>query len=361
MNVLVLDQFSDPGGAQQVLLDLLPAMRAAGWRVLAGMPGSGELFERIRGMGLEAERIDCGPYESGRKSAADVARFAADMPRLAMQIRRLAKRVAAELLYVNGPRLLPAAAMASVGCPVVFHAHSYLGAGAVRRMAGAALRAMGARVIGQCEFVAAPWREFAKVSVIFNGVAGPERLPERVRSGAARVGCIGRIAPEKGQREFVAAAKRIHAALAECRFAIYGAPLFGDASAERYAAQVRADAEGLPVEFAGWVADAAACLAELDLLLVPSVGIEATTRVIPEAFAWGVPVIAFASGGIPEVVADGVNGRLVPDSGAMAECAIELLRGDGGAALARAARASWEERFTLERFRCAMLEALSGA
>ena len=67
------------------------------------------------------------------------------------------------------------------------------------------------------------------------------------------MGCIGRIAPEKGQREFVAAAARIHQAIPDCRFVIYGAPLFGDSAAARYAAQVRIAAEGLPLEFAGWM------------------------------------------------------------------------------------------------------------
>jgi len=361
MNLLVLDQFSDLGGAQQVLLELLPAMRDAGWRVLVGLPGNGELFARVRGLGFEAEPIACGPYRSGSKSVSDAGRFVLDTPRLAMQLRRLAKRVAADVVYVNGPRVLPGAAMAGFRRPVLFHAHSYLGPGAIQRMAGMALRAMRARVVGQCEFVAAPWREYANVQVIYNGVAGPASVSARARSGAPRVGCIGRIAPEKGQREFLAAAARIYRAIPECRFAIYGAPLFGDRAVEAYAAQVCVDAAGLPVEFAGWVDDVVARMSELDLLLVPSMGIEATTRVIPEAFACGVPVIAFPSGGIPEVLEDGVTGRLARDSAAMAECAIELLRGDGGAELAKAARESWERRFTLARFRRDMLAAISGA
>ena len=77
MNLLLLDQFSDPGGAQQNLLELLPAVRKMGWHTLVGLPGEGEIFERVRALGFEAERIACGPYASGRKSAADFGRFLA--------------------------------------------------------------------------------------------------------------------------------------------------------------------------------------------------------------------------------------------------------------------------------------------
>jgi glycosyltransferase involved in cell wall biosynthesis len=358
MNLLLLDQFSDLGGAQKNLLDLLPAIREAGWRTLVGLPGNGKLFEQVGALGLETERIECGPYESGRKSAADFARFVAGTPRLAAQIRRMAERVDAGLVYLNGPRLLPAAAMAGLGRPVLFHSHSYLGPGAARRMAAAAIRRIDASVVAQCEFVAATWGP--RVSVVYNGVAGPARLPVRTQEAAPRVGCIGRIAPEKGQREFVAAAARIHRVLPDCRFTVYGAPLFGDSAAEGYATQVRADAGELPLGFAGWVDDVYAAMEQLDLLLVPSAGHEATTRVILEAFAAGVPVIAFPSGGIPEVVDHGVTGMLAKDVEEMAQFAIELLTGDRIAMVA-AARESWERRFTLERYRREMMATMESA
>uniref|UniRef100_Q01S28 Glycosyl transferase, group 1 n=1 Tax=Solibacter usitatus (strain Ellin6076) TaxID=234267 RepID=Q01S28_SOLUE len=359
MNLLLLDQFSDLGGAQKNLLELLPAIREAGWRTLVGLPGEGELFEQVRALGFEAERIECGPYESGRKSAADVARFMAGTPRLAAQMRRMATRVDAGLVYLNGPRLLPAAAMASMGRPALFHSHSYLGPGVMRRLAAAAIGRMKACVIAQCEFVAAPWGPH--VSVVYNGVAGPARISVRAPGGVPRVGCIGRIAPEKGQREFVAAAARIHRALPDCRFTIYGAPLFGNSVAEHYAARVRNEAAGLPVDFAGWVEDVYAAMEQLDLLLVPSAGHEATTRVILEAFAAGVPVVAFPSGGIPEVVDHGVTGMLAKGVEEMAECAIELLTGERRAAMVAAARESWERRFTLERYRREMMAAMERA
>src|SRR5437879_2331964 len=97
-----------------------------------------------------------------------------------------------------------------------------------------------------------------------------------------------------------------------CRFIICGAPLFSDAAAARYFERVREAAAGLPFEFSGWCDDVGAALSQLDLLVVPSAPGEATTRVILESYAAGVPVVASSSGGIPEIVSDGETGFLVP-------------------------------------------------
>ncbi|HUK19719.1 MAG TPA: glycosyltransferase family 4 protein [Bryobacteraceae bacterium] len=359
MKLLVLDQFSDRGGAQQQLTELLPAIQERGWQALFGLPGDGEMFRRIRQSGFAAERIACGPYQSGRKSIADAGRFVWQMPRLAEQIRRMAGQIEADLVYCNGPRLLPALPAA---IPVVFHAHSCLASGALRRLAGLALQRTGARVIANCEFVADSWRKYIppdRVSVIYNGVSA---APVAAGRAAPVVASIGRIAPEKGQLEFLAAAEAIHRAIPAARFEIIGAFLFGGPDASPYERAVRERAAGLPVEFRGWMADANSAFASIDLLLVPSGPREATTRVILEAYAAGVPVVAFASGGIPEVIEDGVTGYLATSVGEMARRAIEILGNPAQRAnIARRARDCWRERFTLERYRSEMLAFLEQA
>ncbi len=364
MKILLLDQFSDLGGAQQCLLDLLPAIRERGWQGIVGLPGEGPLFERVRGLGFDVAQVECGPYRSGTKSAADLSRFARGTPRLTRQIRNMAKQLGADLIYVNGPRLLPAAAMAATRLPLIYHSHSYVPPGFSRKLAGAALRRTGARVLANCRFAAEPWSSYVgtgRITVVFNGVAGPSAPPRRVRhAGAPRIGCIGRIAPEKGQREFVKAASLIHRVLPICRFSVYGACLFSDRNAKQYDAEVRAAAAGLPIEFPGWVANVYSALADLDLLLVPSAAHEATTRVILEAFAAGVPVVAFRSGGIPEVIVDGSDGLLAASVEEMATRVVDLLSGDPARldAMSRAARESWCSKFTLERYRCQVLETM---
>jgi glycosyltransferase involved in cell wall biosynthesis len=359
MNVLLLDQYSDLGGAQQVLAELLPAIRERGWRALVALPGDGKFFDVVRGLGLEVEQIDCWPYRSGH-IVADRGRFLLHSLRLAEDIRKLAQRVDADLVYLNGPRFVPAAALAALDCPVLFHSHSWLPPDRSRIVTGLALWWMNAKVVANCEFVAEPWRRYVRperIATILNGVAGPAEVPLRRPGGPPRIGCIGRISPEKGQLEFVAAAARIHEALPGCQFAVYGEAMFGSPQRKGYAEEVRSAAAGLPIEFRGWVSDVYGALAELDLVLVPSVGAEATTRVILEAFAAGVPVIAFDCGGISEVVVDGVTGVLTRSVEEMARKSVALLKGDA-TAMARAARAEWERRFTKEKFHDRLLEVM---
>jgi glycosyltransferase involved in cell wall biosynthesis len=102
-----------------------------------------------------------------------------------------------------------------------------------------------------------------------------------------------------------------------------------------------------------------AILADLDLLVAPSTAAEATTRVILEAFSAGVPVVAYAAGGIPEVVRDGDNGFLVPECEprALARKILEVVRTDLRG-VAKRARCDWERRFTIARYQREMTDLM---
>src|SRR5712691_4316151 len=157
MNILFLDQFSDLGGAQRCLIELLPAVRDRGWQAHVAAPGNGALRDRALALGATYRQIGSGPYQSGGKSIPDLFHFARELPKLANEIATLAADSQAGIVYVNGPRLLPAA---SIGLPdntpLVFHCHSYLRQRYAAALAGTSLVSAAATVIASCRFVAEP-------------------------------------------------------------------------------------------------------------------------------------------------------------------------------------------------------------
>lgn len=357
MNVLLLDQFTELGGAQRCLVETASALREAGWEVHAAIPGPGPLVTQLESCGALVHELEAGSYSLGRKRVAEVVRYFLTNGALACEIRELGRRTRADLLYVNGPRLLPAAARAGLGMPVVFHCHNRISASAARALARWAVRKAKARVIAAGQRLARQW---PRATVVYGGVAGPP--PGWTRRGGS-VGMIARFHPNKGQREFVAAAAQVAAEFPQARFLLCGDALFQDRRARRYQADVLSR---LParVRYGGWRGDVYGVLADLDLLVLPSREEGGVPNVVLEAFAAGVPVLATPAGAVPEVIEDGRTGFLL-SSHQPAEVARrirellrqrELLREVAGRACQL-----WRERFTAEHYRRRIAEAVGAA
>jgi glycosyltransferase involved in cell wall biosynthesis len=345
MHVLFLDQFSELGGAQRCLLDLLPEIETRGWHASAALPGNGPLVDLLRARGVRVHQIPCGPYRSGRKSVSDMLRFTRDVQGQVSVLRALEF----DLLYVNGPRALPGAAIAfGSSRPALFHAHSRLSSRFEHWLERWSIRRTDATVVS-CARAVAPSVRSGKLTVIANGT--PD-LSVRERGVAGwRIGIIGRISPEKGQLEFLRAAAILAREFKDARFVLCGAPSFQH---EKYFRRVQKYAGCLPLDLLGWRDDVAPVLAELDLLVIAS-KTEGMPRVMLEAFSAGVPVVAFPVGGIPEVITDGETGFLVRERTAEALAARMreiILFGQGPLRrVANNARREWETKYTVEHYR----------
>lgn len=345
MRILVLDQYGEAGGAQRCLLDAVAGFRERGWEIHAAVP-EGELFSRLEPVCKNIAPITCGPFRPARKTALDFIRFLVQTPAQVRTIRTLLRTAHFDGVYVNGPRLMPAAAIAHETTPVIFHAHNVVTGGGASMALHTALRSSRAAVIASSQFVARSLAvDGCAFRVIPNGVP-PCAAPRNPRNGPPIIAVLGRIAPEKGQLEFVRAAAKLRGA----RFVIAGAPMFADGA---YFEQVRAEAERAGVVFAGWIADPDRFLSGVDLLVVPSGPIDATPRVILEAQAASAPVLAFRSGGIPELIEHGETGILVdersPEALAWAIAAALSNRAELERMAARALE-RWRGEFTLARF-----------
>jgi glycosyltransferase involved in cell wall biosynthesis len=355
------------GGGQRSLLDLLPAFAARDWQALVIAPEEGPLTEAARTLGNRTECLRCRSYTSIRKPAWEFWQYACELPQLAGEIRQLVQANNINLLYVNGPRLLPPAAWISRqhSIPLVFHCHNRLLQPSAIFLAGEALQFASGRVIACCRYAAEPLRGYLKeasLSILYNGVRALNDFALRPTDKLRRIGVLGRIETEKGQMEFVRAAKFVLEEFPDCLFFIVGAPLFSNAS---YYNRVVAASQGLPIEFPGWQTDTSPVFAGLDLLIVPSTSFEATTRVILESYSAGVPVIAFPSGGIPEILDDGETGFLASaiTPKALAERITSVLRmipADVAAVVAKAYR-KWRGYYTLEMYQERVCDVLSRA
>lgn len=121
------------------------------------------------------------------------------------------------------------------------------------------------------------------------------------------VGNVAALVDHKDHATFLAAAGRITATGSDAHFVLVGA---GPLRAE-LVARARALGIGDRVHFTGFRRDVPDVLTALDVLLFTS-KTEGLGSSILEAWAGGVPVVATAAGGVPELVVDGETGLLAP-------------------------------------------------
>jgi glycosyltransferase involved in cell wall biosynthesis len=147
----------------------------------------------------------------------------------------------------------------------------------------------------------------------------------------------------KGQREFLAAAARMHRDAPQARFLIVGRGNMEEI--------LRADIQRLGLTGKAWLTgqkrDMPGIMNAMDCLVHPQIGTEALGLVVCEAHACGKPVIASALDGIPEAFAPGACGKLVPqeDVAALAGAMLEQTRMPPPAASERAAMHDRVEKF----------------
>jgi glycosyltransferase involved in cell wall biosynthesis len=182
------------------------------------------------------------------------------------------------------------------------------------------------------------------VHVIHNGVPPVDPAVAPVRAhGELVVGCVGRLDPVKGQDVLIDALTRLPGVRAR---------LIGSGAQE---AALRARAERLGVagrvELTGWSDRVADLLDGVDIYCQPS-RYETLGLALIEAMGAGLPCVASATGGVPELFDGGRCGHLVPigDPAALA-AAIDRLAADPGARerLGRRARERTRAAFTAER------------
>ena len=161
------------------------------------------------------------------------------------------------------------------------------------------------------------------------------------------VGNVAALVSHKGQRHLIDAAHLVVSEVPDARFVILGE---GELR-EHLERQIRDYHLEKHVLLPGFRTDVLGCLKGIDTFVMSSVTEGLGTSLL-DAMACSRPIVATNVGGIPEVVADGVTGILVPprDHHAMARAIVGLLRDEGRRrAFGAAGLSRVRERFTVER------------
>jgi len=195
-----------------------------------------------------------------------------------------------------------------------------------------------------------------KVMTIHNGVdlrrfGDADREAGRAALGVDRdtvvLGTVGRLDPVKDQARLLEAYARIPAeAGRHCLVLVGDGPCRRDLEARAAQPDLRGR-----VHLLGERRDVPCLLAGFDVFALPSIA-EGISNTVLEAMASGLPLVATRTGGNPELVEDGVTGRLVPvgDTAALTEALTGYVReGHLRAMHGKAGRQRAVDHFSLER------------
>lgn len=187
-----------------------------------------------------------------------------------------------------------------------------------------------------------------RVFVIYNGL---ESMPADVPPLGERpleVLTVANLNPRKGHREYLQVVREVLKAVPDAKFVFVGRD---DMNGEVQQAIEEAGLSG-HVCCEGFQGNVTPWFRRARLMVLPSLWGEGCPTSILEAFAYGLPVVAYAIDGIPELIEDGIDGVVVlpnkPDE--LASAIVRILENPVSAeSMGMAGREKVASRFTLAR------------
>ncbi len=314
----------DPGGTEKLVLDLAArCSRSSATRVFC-LDRAGEWAPQLTDMGVPVDVV-------GRRPGFDWT--------VAWRLRRLSGAHRVDVLHCHQYSPFVYGAMAAVtrpGLRVVFTEHGRLSGAAPSRRRTVVNRVL-APIPSVITAVSQELREFMiaegfpahRVEVVHNGIdAGVEPTPEArdlarmnlgVTEGDFVVGTAARLDPVKNLGMALDACAALRARVPNAILVVIGDGPERDMLLDRAGQH-----DGKAIRWLGYRQDVRALLPGMDVYLNTSIS-EGVSVTILEAMAAGIPVVATAVGGTPEVVAPDVTGLLI-GNGDASGCARALER-----------------------------------
>lgn len=370
MRILCVHQGFELYGSDRCFADWVRALRAERpeARITVVLPRAGPLAAALAGV---ADEVRVEPLWVLRRRGLARRLLAAPVAFPLAVLRAWRRMRAHDAVYLSTSVLLDHLVAARfAGRPAIAHIHEIPEGRALAVLRALALFS-GADLVFNSQATRAAFAPppGARWSVVYNGIAGPERAepPAWTPDRPLRLLLVGRINRIKGQDVLVEALARLTADERR-RFAVrmIGGVFDGDTSVQdAVTSAVRRHGLGAAVVLEPFAEDLREAYRWSDVVVVPSQRPESLGRVAIEGMAHARPVIVSAIGGLVETVEDGVSGWRVPpgDAGALATALSNILRGDP-ALLARygaAGRTRYERVFAEREVAVAIRAALGRA
>jgi glycosyltransferase involved in cell wall biosynthesis len=340
------------GGAERELLAYLERLPSRGIRPLVACPADCPLSEKVAAIGASARHV---PFPAWRKILEWPRRGDA-----ARRLRHVIEETGPSLVHVNDIWWLPQTLRAArgLGVPVLCHVRQEIESEKVRRYELPSADAVFAVSRNVEASLQAGGVEPGRIHVLHGGLdmarvpgdAGGREFRRRrgIPSEATLLGTVANLFPRKGYDVMCRALAVLHRNRSGIQYLIVGT---GDAGHERtLRGLVRSLGLAQQVHFAGFQDPVYPALAAMDVYVHPAT-MEGFGIALLEAMAMMKPVVATATGGIPDIVVPEETGVLVApgDVEALASAIAALLDNAGRRdAMGKAGRRRVERLFTVE-------------
>jgi glycosyltransferase involved in cell wall biosynthesis len=351
------------GGSQLVTLRLARDLPSLGYRPILICPQDGALPDAARRQGIAV--LICSPHERWRvfgTTHESIARWLSashlwTLWRYWNALRRDLAAAGIDVLHCHDARgcLMAAPAARMAGIPSIWHLHLLPASGA-RRLLDAALALVSDYKVFVSNAARRAWTLpqwlLGADEVIANGLDPAAPAPIVARTDSHRVLLsVGALRPAKGQDLLLQAVAIVRQRVPNVRLRIAGEDWAGG----NYRARLLTDIAALKladcVELLGQRTDIASLMAAADACVIPSRS-ESFGLVALEAMQQSKPVVAFAVGGLQEIVVHEQTGLLVPpeNASALADALIAVLTDSArAAAMGAAGLQRVEEHFSARK------------
>jgi L-malate glycosyltransferase len=332
MRLLLVNHTGAWSGAEVSLMRLIEALREHHELCLA-CPAEGPLGQAADAAGVERVglvEVSASLRLHPRQTPLGVAQLAAG----GIGLARIARRYRPDLIHANSPRagIMAAVAQGLGGGPFVVRAHEHIPPSSTGRAVRALLLRTASAIVAVSDHTAAELNRGLPRPIatrVYNSIDHVRFDPARVTPGlgqelglppgARLLGQVAQITPWKGQDTAIRATALLRRSGVDVHLALVGAVTFGGAGV-RYDNHAYLDelhhlvgdlGIGHAVHFLGRRDDVPQILSSCDLSLSPSWD-EPFGLATIESLAMGTPALVSAVGAGPELVEDGVTGRILP-------------------------------------------------